>query len=199
MSFEDLNLDVQGEGGNQLPYSAYIEGEIQVSFLPKCDIQVPVLVVPVTNYGLHVPVVIGTNVIRLCRNSCDSEATIPDTWKNAFVSFQQSSETSTRWHNERRNSTKLSAESGRNLTRRSTVTRRCRFDRLCFNQGTASSDEKLSFKIERHIFQDNYRLRQLKYGKTQDQTSRQRAIQRTSPPHSASIILRSTGTSSRNA
>ena len=91
MSFGDLNLDIKGAGGNQLPYLGYIEAEIQVSFLPNCDIQVPVLVVPVTDYGLHAPVVIGTNVIRLCRNSCDSEATIPDTWKNAFVSFQQGS------------------------------------------------------------------------------------------------------------
>lgn len=66
MSFGDLNLDVQGAGGNQLPYLGYIEADIQVSFLPNCEIQVPVPVVPVTEYGLRVPVIIGTNVIRLC-------------------------------------------------------------------------------------------------------------------------------------
>ena len=78
-------------GGNQLPYLGYIEADIQVSFLPNCDIQVPVLVVPVTEYGLRVPVVVGTNVIRLSRNNSDSETAIPNTWKNAFVSFQQGS------------------------------------------------------------------------------------------------------------
>ena len=84
-------MDVQGAGGKQLPYLGYIEADIQVSFLPNCDIQFPVLVVPVTEYGLRVPVVVGTNVIRFSRNNCDSETAIPNTWKNAFVSFQQGS------------------------------------------------------------------------------------------------------------
>ena len=89
MSFGELNLDVQEAGGNRLPYIGYIEADIQVSFLPNCHIQLPVLVVHVTEYGLLVPVVKGTNVIGLCRNNCDSETTVSSTWENAFVSFQQ--------------------------------------------------------------------------------------------------------------
>ena len=88
-SLTDFNLSIQGAGGNNLPYSGYIEAVIQVPFIEGTDIDVPVLVVPTTEYNLKVPVVIGTNVIKQCRNMCTQETEIPDEWKDAFISLQK--------------------------------------------------------------------------------------------------------------
>ena len=88
-ALDDFKLNVQGAGGHDLPYMGYIEVSIQVSFLANTDIEVPVLVMPTTNYGLQVPVVLGTNVIRLCRNMCQQDTEIPKEWNDAFVSVQQ--------------------------------------------------------------------------------------------------------------
>ena len=88
-SLTDFNLSIQGAGGNNLPYSGYIEAVIQVPFIEGTDIDVPVLVVPTTEFNLKVPVVIGTNVIKQCRNMCTQETEIPDEWKDAFISLQK--------------------------------------------------------------------------------------------------------------
>ena len=60
------NFTVEGAGGHDLPHSGYIECTIEVPFLAKQSFEVPVLVVPTTQYSLKVPVVVGTNVIRQC-------------------------------------------------------------------------------------------------------------------------------------
>ncbi|MEW8548544.1 MAG: reverse transcriptase family protein, partial [Candidatus Thiodiazotropha sp.] len=87
-SLNDFDLEVECAGGNKLPYTGYIEATLQVHFLPHSEIEVPVLVVPTTEYSLKVPVVIGTNVIRQCRNMCDSDMIVPAEWKDAFISSQ---------------------------------------------------------------------------------------------------------------
>ena len=46
---------------------------------------------PLTNYVLHVPVIIGTNVIGRCRNKFKDETSVPDNWKDAFVACQTES------------------------------------------------------------------------------------------------------------
>ena len=63
----DFKLDVYAADGNQLPYSGYIEAEIVLPFIrsENKSILVPMLVTPVTEYRKNVPVVIGTNVIRM--------------------------------------------------------------------------------------------------------------------------------------
>ena len=60
-------------------------------FLPDSVIEVGALVVPLTDYGLHVPVIIGRNVIGRCRNKCMDETSVPDNWKDAFVACQTES------------------------------------------------------------------------------------------------------------
>ncbi len=65
-SLDDFGLTVHGPNGAELPYMGYIEACIGVDFLDE-PVAVPVLVVPTTEYGLTVPLVIGTNVIRLCK------------------------------------------------------------------------------------------------------------------------------------
>ena len=81
----DLNLKVQGAGGHDIPYIGCILADVQVPFMPNCTIKVGVLVVPATDYGLEVPIILGTNVISRCRRTCDCETAVPDNWKNAFA------------------------------------------------------------------------------------------------------------------
>lgn len=50
-SLSDFDLEVECAGGNTLPYTGYIEASLQVPFLPHSDIEVPVLVVPTTEYS----------------------------------------------------------------------------------------------------------------------------------------------------
>ena len=83
-------LTVETAGGYTLPYLGYIECTLHVPFLGQQDIEVPALVVPSTEYNLKVPVVVGTNAIKLCRDMCSSNSEIPKEWQNAFISFQQS-------------------------------------------------------------------------------------------------------------
>ena len=86
-----LNLNIQGAGGHDIPYIGCIIAQVKVPFLPDSVIEVGALVVPLTDYGLHVPVIIGTNVIGRCRNKCKDETSVPDNWKDAFVACQTES------------------------------------------------------------------------------------------------------------
>ncbi len=63
----------------------YIEACIGVDFLDE-PVAVPVLVVPTTEYGLTVPLVIGTNVIRLCKETMHEGVEPPHEWTRAFLS-----------------------------------------------------------------------------------------------------------------
>ena len=60
----NFNLTVYSSSGNALPYLGYIEADIRI---PKRSptVTVPLLVVPDTDYNANVPVIIGTNVLKL--------------------------------------------------------------------------------------------------------------------------------------
>ena len=88
-TIEDLNLDLYAAGGNKIPLLGAIEATLEVPFLPNHEIQVPVVVVPTTEYGRQLPVIVGTNAINKCRERCESNTTVPGVWQNAFVSTQQ--------------------------------------------------------------------------------------------------------------
>ena len=91
MSLDSFNLTVETAGGNTLPYLGYIECRIKVPYIRELESEVPVLVVPTTEYGLTVPVVVGTNAIKLCKAVAENGAeNIPTVWQNAFISLQQS-------------------------------------------------------------------------------------------------------------
>ena len=84
-SIDDFDLKVFSAEGSSLPFSGYVEVELQVPFLSKESFYVPVLVMKATEYSSKVPVIIGTNVIRLCREYSESfETTIPEEWELAF-------------------------------------------------------------------------------------------------------------------
>lgn len=65
----DFGLSVIGADGNQLPYKGYIEAEVSVPCLENNTFIIPLLVVANTDYNRKVPAIIGTNVIRLCKQS----------------------------------------------------------------------------------------------------------------------------------
>ena len=87
-SIDDFQLTIEGAGGNKVPYAGYIWCTIEVQFLPSQKLEVPVLIVPSSEYSLEVPVIIGTNVIDSYNDI--SHGDIPSEWRNTFISSQQS-------------------------------------------------------------------------------------------------------------
>ena len=64
---QELNslLKVEGAGGHQLKYTGYAEMEIMVPEHSTTSFWVPVLVAPDTTYNSMVPLIVGTNVIKM--------------------------------------------------------------------------------------------------------------------------------------
>ena len=86
-SLDDFVL--KGPDGRSLPYLGFIEATIKAEFLCDKEVCVPALVVPSTSYHAEVPIVVGTNVIRLYKDMCrDTEDEVPAEWSNAFISVQ---------------------------------------------------------------------------------------------------------------
>ena len=82
----DFKISLIAANGSSFPYIGYVEVNISIPFLGRDNVTVPTLVVPTTPYNSHVPVIIGTNVIRLCRDvaeQADPES-IPQEWQVAF-------------------------------------------------------------------------------------------------------------------
>ena len=66
-SLDELKLDIEGAGGHKLPYSGYIEADIIVPGLLDM-VSCLLLVVPDTDYGKRVPIILGTNVLGLVKD-----------------------------------------------------------------------------------------------------------------------------------
>lgn len=73
---KEFGLSVLSANGDQLPYKGYIEAEISIPSLGNNNFVIPLLVVSNTEYNSTVPAIIGTNVIRFCRQS-RSQSGIP--------------------------------------------------------------------------------------------------------------------------
>lgn len=56
---------------------------------PFSDVElfVPVLIVPDTDFNRNCPVIIGTNVLRICRDQSSQDPPVPKQWKLAFNSM----------------------------------------------------------------------------------------------------------------
>ena len=76
-------MSVVAADGSPVPYKGYIEADISVPFLSSISFTIPVLIISDTEYNRKVPVIIGTNVIRLCKQSVP-EADVPAEWQLAF-------------------------------------------------------------------------------------------------------------------
>ena len=62
----DTLLDIEGFGGNDVPYLGYVEAQLQVKEISKMDEDSLFLVVPDSNYTKRVPISIGTVHIERC-------------------------------------------------------------------------------------------------------------------------------------
>ena len=86
----DVELKVEGAGGNAIQHLGCMECFVEVPFLAEEVISVGAIVVLTMQYSLKVPVIIGTNVISLLKEKCNKAAQVPKQWNNAFISVQQS-------------------------------------------------------------------------------------------------------------
>ena len=76
----EFQLDVYGANGGSLPYIGYIEARIEIPCMNEI-LYIPALVTKVSDVNTRTPVIIGTNVIRFCKNVtnvCD------EAWQNAI-------------------------------------------------------------------------------------------------------------------
>ena len=91
LNLSDFNLTITGLDGRSIPYLGLIEVTVKADFMQGKEVEVLALIIPNTEYNQKVPIIVGTNVIRLYQAlySDDSEvADIPPQWKAAFMSKQ---------------------------------------------------------------------------------------------------------------
>ena len=79
----EFQLDVYGANGGTLPYIGYIEAKIEVPHMNE-PLYIPALVTKVSDVNTRVPVIIGTNVIRFCK---DLANTGNEAWQSAIQSM----------------------------------------------------------------------------------------------------------------
>ena len=53
-------LDIEGTGGGAVPYHGYVECRLQLPQIKKFDVDVLMLVIDNSAYGMRVPIQIGT-------------------------------------------------------------------------------------------------------------------------------------------
>ena len=91
LSLDTLGLQESVADGSKLKYLGYIECSLTVSFLSGNEFLVPILVVPDTEFSLACPVIVGTNIIRLCRDLSSNNpsiSNIPSECELAFNSIK---------------------------------------------------------------------------------------------------------------
>ena len=88
-SITEFGLSVTCANGTKSPYKSFIEADIVVTSLGNTSYKAPVLVVENTDYNRRVPVIIGTNVIRLSKQASNdsSESNNPTEWQVSFDSM----------------------------------------------------------------------------------------------------------------
>ena len=87
LPLENFDLDIKVAGGYSLPYKGYVTVNVTVPFLRHEQINVPMLVVPLTEYTETVPVIVGTNIIRQFKSASSDDSDVPEGWKLAMTSI----------------------------------------------------------------------------------------------------------------
>lgn len=77
-------LEVKCADGLSLPYLGYVEVTDELPFLQGRSLHVPLLVVAMTDYNKSVPVIVGTNIIRQCKQLNNDIEQAPEAWQMAF-------------------------------------------------------------------------------------------------------------------
>jgi hypothetical protein len=84
----EFGLSVESATGAHIPYKGYIEADISVPFLVDVSCCIPLLVVPTTSYNSNVSIIVGTNLIRLCKNySTSTENSLHEEWQTVVDSL----------------------------------------------------------------------------------------------------------------
>ena len=82
----EFGLTVKSATDTELPFIGYIKADISVPFLSNFECCIPLLVVPDTDYNVKVPIIVGTNIIRLFKET-EAAGEIPEAWQTAFDSL----------------------------------------------------------------------------------------------------------------
>ncbi|XP_062612631.1 uncharacterized protein LOC134274364 [Saccostrea cucullata] len=87
----NLGLEVSVADGSLLKYKGYIECSVKIPFM-DVELFVPVLIVPDTDFNRTCPMIIGTNVLRICRDLLGEDSNemkiAPKEWRVALKSMQ---------------------------------------------------------------------------------------------------------------
>jgi len=81
-----LTLSVIASNGQAIPYKGYVEAIISIPFMTNKELKVPILIVSDSEVNKTEPVIVGTNVIRLCQTGSSTES-VPYEWDTAFKSI----------------------------------------------------------------------------------------------------------------
>ena len=96
MNLDSLGLSLSIADGNSMKYIGYIETSLSILSLDNFILNVPILVILDNQFNLSCPVIVGTNVLRRCRNTIqECSSSIDDVWMSA-VSILDSSTFSVR-------------------------------------------------------------------------------------------------------
>ena len=91
LNLDNFGLDISVADGSKLKYIGYIECVIRVPFLNSVEMSFPVLVVLDTEHSADCPLIIGTNVIRRCKEFVikqSDKVDVPTEWQVAFQNIQ---------------------------------------------------------------------------------------------------------------
>ena len=88
---EEISLDIEGAGGQKLPYEGFIEVDITTPQVNE-PVACLMLIVPDTRFSQKVPVILGTNVLKVMMERIKDQhgdrfqqkADLPDSWSLTF-------------------------------------------------------------------------------------------------------------------
>lgn len=84
LPLEDFELEIKVAHGYSLPYKGYTFVEVTVPFLSNKELNIPLLVVPQTEYNKMIPVVVETNIIRRFGDLPPETREVASAWKVAI-------------------------------------------------------------------------------------------------------------------
>ena len=87
-SMNDFKLKISGPDGNTLPFLGYIATSVSVPILNVQNVHSFLLVAQTTKYHSSTPVLLGTNVLRRCRQQTMDETNLPEACDIAFMSLR---------------------------------------------------------------------------------------------------------------
>ena len=89
LHLDTLGLTLSIADGSQMKYSGYVETTVSIPSVSDFTLDVPILVIPDNQFNCICPVIVGTNVLRRCKDAIDPPSlTIDEAWKSAINSLE---------------------------------------------------------------------------------------------------------------